>query len=90
MRLTNKTRVFRFRAECEPDVHALVGLLDGRLVRLNVVRRTPFPDVVCDIELVGVCHEGIREICRQVVDGHVMVETIQPKELYTGEREYGL
>lgn len=34
--------------------------------------------------------ENLRNIMRQVEDGHVMWQTVQPKHLYTGERNYKL
>jgi hypothetical protein len=82
---------FQFRAECETDVNALVSLIPPKsIVRFTSLREAPFPDEICEIEVRGFNLAAMREFCRSVEDGHVMLQTIQPKDKYTGERDYDL
>jgi hypothetical protein len=82
---------FRFRAECEADTQALIAIVPEKsLVRFVSIREASYPDEFCEIEIHGFNLEAMREFCRSVTDGHVMLQTIQPKDAYTGERDYDL
>ncbi len=85
---TGSAYVYRFRAECEADVKALLALVAGRLVRFESIKVEPFPDTFNEVEVIEHSLDDMRGLCSRVVDGHVMLQTIQPKELYTGERDY--
>lgn len=82
-------RVYRFRAECQVDVDKLRQILGRSIDKITIVNSSPFPDVELEIE-VNLSLEELRDAMRQVVDGHVMVQTVARKEKYTGERNYDL
>lgn len=82
-------RVYRFRAECEADVDKLRQILGTMIDRITIINSPPFPDVEVEIE-VRLSIEELREAMRKVVDGHVMVQTVAPRDDYTGERNYDL
>jgi hypothetical protein len=92
-RRSGSTIVYRFRAECRVDVDRLFRLLGARFGKTTIVNldldSVPLPDV--EVELAtGLSLEGLRDIMRRVVDGHVMVQTVAPRDEYTGERDYDL
>jgi len=83
---------YKFRAECQEDVLDLLILLpSGNIVDHDF---DPFdeasPDVEVEIELKNTTLDELREIMTEVIDGHVMVQTVMPIEEYTGERNYEL
>ena len=80
--------VYCFRAECEADIHALLDALSQFPGELQQVTLTPLllSDTQCEITVQSLSLNAMRGLCRGVEDGHVMLETIQPKALYTGER----
>jgi hypothetical protein len=82
-------RVYRFRAECQPDVDELRRLLGAKYDRITMTQWPPFPDVEVELEI-GLSLEELRDVMRRVVDGHVMVQTVARSEEYTGERDYKL
>jgi hypothetical protein len=82
---------FRFRAECEHDVKALLALIPSQsVVFFTSLQQAPFPDQICEIIVHNLNLAEMRDFCRAVADGHVMLQTIQPKAKYTGERNYDL
>ena len=83
--------VYRWRAECPANNEALIKLLPhGELLKYQSLRLAPFPDTTSEAEVKSLTLEDMRNIMRQVPDGHVMAQTVQPKDLYTGERNYDL
>jgi len=87
--LPAESNVFKFRAECQPDVYALLPLVGKELVAFFMKPSDDggFPDVDCVIAVRSLDLESLRNLIRRVVNGHVMLETIQPSHLYTGERD---
>ena len=81
---------FRFRAEVPGDVVDLLEVIPAEhVIRFASVRgHDHLPGEECEIMACGIGLEDLRDYCRQVVDGHVMVQTIQPIEDYTGERDF--
>lgn len=80
---------YRFRAECQVEVDELRRLIGIQMDRITIVNTAPFPDVEVEIETSLSLNE-LRDLMRQVVDGHVMVQTVAPTDEYTGERNYDL
>jgi hypothetical protein len=79
---------FKFRAECLIDVERFISRLDS-LGWLNITMMNQFPD--CYVTFYSERRlDELRAIIRDVPDGHVMLQTIQPAALYTGERDYEL
>ena len=86
---TNTTNVFKFRAECINDVDRLKDVLRkrGERIRMTIDEEPPWIDVVVEMETTESL-DGIKQAMRKVIDGHVMLQTIAPKDEYTGERRY--
>lgn len=80
---------YRFRAECQVDVDELRRLIGTKFDRTTIVNTAPFPDVEVEIETSLSLHE-LQDLMRQVVDGHVMVQTVASAAEYTGERNCDL
>ena len=77
----------KFRAECEHDVDELIKILNPHIKKITKIKKTPFPDV--DVEMCAyVSLEEIQAAIKDIEDGHVMLETVELKHDYTGERKY--
>jgi hypothetical protein len=82
---------YRFRAEC---LHDVTSFLANSIRKIGFQKYTfsqegPFPDVEVELEAdMGL--EDLRMELRKIEDGHVMVQTINLKDQYTGERNYSL
>ena len=82
---TNPT--YKLRAECEADVDALVKLIpDSELVHSACESAQHVVTLTIQVRTLEL--DEVRAFCRQVVDGHVMMQTVQPLRLYTGERDF--
>lgn len=91
MRTDIHTLIYRFRAEVISDADRLVALIpEKEIVRFESLRRELDFGGDCEIEVKSFSLEMLRALCRKVQDGHVMLQTIQPKERYTGERDWEL
>lgn len=84
---------FTFRAECRCDVQRLLRVIPWRdisgIFSMPDVAVT-LPDVAVTIGLRGWTLDKLRDAIRLVPEGHVMLQTVQPSRLYTGERDYDL
>lgn len=86
---------YKFRAECIADAYNVINKL-GKLSHeaLQEVKIIPIfmdglrlPD--CEVELKTSLHFiALLTQLRDIPDGHVMLESVQPIEKYTGERIY--
>jgi CHAT domain len=85
----NANYSYKFRAECQPDVDELRQMLGIKIDKVTIVNTSPFPDVEVEIET-RLSLESLRNAMRQVVGGHVMVQTVAHAGEYTGERNYEL
>jgi hypothetical protein len=80
--------VYCWRSECAADDHAVLKRLPvGEIIKYQTKRLEPFPDTVNELTVKTLTLEQLRNIMRKVEDGHVMVQTVQPQHLYTGERD---
>ncbi|MGQ4646212.1 caspase, EACC1-associated type [Lyngbya aestuarii] len=69
-------RLYRFRAECQADVDQLSQILDKRVKKITILRDLRFPDVeMVEIE-VDLSLKELRDVMRQIVDSHVMVQRV--------------
>jgi len=91
---------YRFRAECEPDVMLFLYAIRGWALRYFAIEddiytgddgriyqnsdREVTMDVMCNLSLAN-----LRWIANQITDCHVIAETLQSAESYTGDRTYG-
>ncbi|MFQ5420879.1 MAG: hypothetical protein ACE5EY_11025 [Anaerolineae bacterium] len=79
---------YKFRAECQPDIDAVLAripsenVLNWKVVPLEI----GLPDRVCVIELRGFMLDDLKEIMEAITDGHVMAETVEEIDYYTEER----
>lgn len=94
--ITQKTKQmimkYKFRAECGSDVLELMNLLPhADIVRHNVEPDFyELPDVEVEIEFKNMQLDELRDTIRDVADGHVMLQTVQPIDKYTGDRDFNL
>ena len=77
-------QIYKFRAECIVDVHRFLYSLAPNWVEYHVTATT-FPDVTVALKTAATLDE-LCSVIKTVPDGHVMLETIQPLDRYTGER----
>jgi hypothetical protein len=82
---------FRFRAEFRLDALMFWNALPSdKAIRYTLIQKAPFPDQLCEIQVHDLDLDQLRQICRSIPDGHVMLQTLQPAAAYTGERNYTL
>ncbi len=75
---------YKLRAECRGDVGRLKRVLSANAVEWEIVDRL-FPDV--EVTFTSLLSLGaLRRACGDVVDGHVMAQTVALADEYTGER----
>lgn len=82
-------RNYKMRAECAPDVKRFTQLmrdLPAALGSCTVIQPNPnFPDLEVEFES-PLDLKQIKSVIRKIVDGHVMLETVQLAQNYNGER----
>lgn len=78
---------YKMRAEGMQHVADFANMVFTRTMMLERVH--PFPDVdvtfTSELEL-----EDLRDYIRLIPDGHIMLQTLQPADSYTGERDHNL
>lgn len=79
-----KKQTYKFRAECIHDVLEFMGKAKFQY-DIKIERKSLFPDVVVEISTKESI-STIKAIFNDIPDTHVIIETIQLKKLYTGER----
>jgi hypothetical protein len=87
-----KPKTFKFRAETLFDVGEFLKHFPvcQEFVKFEIMNITPhLPDIECHF-VANVTLNQVRHAMRNIVDGHVMVQTVQPIKKYTGERDYNL
>ena len=75
---------YKFRAECLADVANF--LLEFRPEHTEIVAAKMIPDVECVIKT-SADIDKVKGAMADVMDSHVMMQTIQPIDKYTGERK---
>lgn len=82
--------IYKFRAECMSDAFSfLSNLWSGCLFRwARIEKDSQFPFVEVEMKILETDLTALREAMCAVADGHVMVETLNVAEAYTGERWY--
>jgi len=76
---------YKFRAECIEDILKLRRESAGKITALAVVFDDNLPDVVATFES-DKNQIYLETIFDGIVDGHVMLETLNIEDKYTGER----
>jgi len=83
---------YKFQAECQLDVEALKEKLQ-ELGEFNVstthleIDGIRIPDVEIELE-VNSDTENLLKVMRSIPDSHVMIQTLESAESYTGVRDY--
>jgi len=83
---------YKFRAECELDFRNLLSLFYNEPehhISAIKINGKAMPDIEVELMTPLPLNE-LRNMMREVEDGHVMLQTVQPIERYTGERDYDL
>ncbi len=76
---------YKLRAECVQDILNFINQLVNHGIKANFGSiNTLYNELVFDSKIT---REQIMALVRKVEDGHVMLQTIQPIEKYTGERD---
>lgn len=76
--------LYRFRAECVHDVAELIKSIPFQY-EVSILKPGYLPDVTVSL-LTSAPLSQIKDAMRDLPDSHVMLETIQPAHLYSGER----
>lgn len=79
-----RKQTYKFRAECIHDVLEFMGKAKFQY-NIKIERKGLFPDVVVEIATKE-SMESIVNVFNKIPDTHVIIETIQTKKLYTGDR----
>ena len=79
---------FKFRSECFHDILEFMKLHGEHIGKISIQRNESFPDCECTLSS-NLDRGELLEKLRDVTDGHVMVETLEEEENYTGIRDYG-
>jgi len=79
-----RKQTYKFRAECIHDVLEFMGKAKFEY-DIKIERKSLFPDVVVEIATKESV-DTIKAIFNEIPDTHVIIETIRPKKIYTGER----
>ena len=77
---------FKFRAECLRDVEELLHQINHSGMEINI-KFFHVPDVEVTL-LTDLTLDSIIQEAREIDDCHVIVDTIQPVQEYTGERDW--
>lgn len=79
-----RKQTYKFRAECINDVLEFMKKAKFEY-DVKIEKKGLFPDVVVEIATKESIN-SIVSIFKVIPDSHVVLETIQPKRLYTGDR----
>jgi hypothetical protein len=89
MKTDLKVKQYKMRAECMQDAMRLVEAITQRVHSFSVARISVWADCEVTIDAV-ISLKMLRAACNRIPDGHVMAQTVQLAEDYTGERDYSL
>lgn len=80
----------KFRAECLQDILNLLEQLSHKQYEeFKIKSLNTFGDVECVLKLRGeTTRENVLEAMSNVQDSHVMIQTCEKIDEYTGERDY--
>ena len=80
---------YKFRAESQIDVDRFKTLAEDIIATITETPDPQFPDVDVDMTThTSLSLEDIRKLMRPIPDSHVMVESLNTSQNYTGERWY--
>lgn len=83
-------KTYKFRAECESDVDFVLEILEDLAFKIVKTADVDLPDMVVEFDsftdLVSI--KNMLILSKNDEDIHVILDTIELKENYTGERTY--
>lgn len=89
--------IYKFRAECKQDlIDLLQEVVEGKMMKCSFEHQLMAdekgvflpPDIEVEISFLQFTLDQLKTAMKKVLDGHVMWQTVQPIEKYTGERKY--
>ncbi len=84
-------KAFKFRAECFEDAAIFLGVAQRYIKDVDIADDAKMlegePDVVIEFSS-NRSIDALRALAREEDDCHAIVQTLQFKETYTGERDY--
>jgi len=79
---------YKLRAECVQDILNFINQLVNHGIKANFGSiNTLYNELVFETKI---SRDEIMALIRKVEDGHVMLQTIQPLEKYTGARDWNI
>lgn len=78
---------YKLRAECTQDILLFIGMIIDRVKSFSMLPMPEVPDVEFEFTLDATLEE-LLDCLQYIDDGHVMYQTVQPIEQYTGDRDY--
>ncbi len=78
---------YKLRAECTADILLFIPMILSRVKSFTLLPLDLSPDIEFEFTLDATLDE-ILDCLRYIDDGHVMYQSVQPIEQYTGERDY--
>lgn len=81
---------YRFRAECHSDAELFIQAISPFIEpSWTMLPSRYYPDVVVAFSIIEeISPRDLLWIACSIVDGHVLVETLEKEDLYTGKRVY--
>ena len=80
-----KMMKYKMRAECMNDIFAFTSSFAQSINNFAIHGNTHIPDVVFEFQS-WKSMKSIMKVLSDIPDSHVMMETLQPKSKYTGQR----
>jgi hypothetical protein len=80
---------YKLRAECSNDVAQFIMNAHSQMTKFKMQKDKELPDIEFEFETELALDEIIMTL-QDIDDSHVMYQTVQPIEKYTGERDYDL
>lgn len=78
---------YKFRAECSVDIDLFVEKFKSHIITIDRKSDPDFPDE--DVEFSSLKSlDEVRQVMKEIEDGHVMLESLNYADEYTGDRYY--
>lgn len=81
-------KTYKFRAGFLSEVFDFLNELPrGEMMDIVIVQPEAWPDVDCNIQVRSMDLKNLINLANKTTDGHVIAQTINTVENYTGERD---
>ncbi len=83
---------YKFRAECIEDVFRLFSIITSKYIKNFDYKflSKGFPDVEVEGEFIDINIDELRDYIRKLDDCHVILQTVNYVNEYTGNRDYNI